>query len=93
MQQPPGLNIQIVRITLPSRYYKPGIQVKMGRSILRQLLMYPTLSSAIEDGWIQEIRSAGEKNPGRRFMINLTDKKHYHDIPISFSIMVNGQVI
>lgn len=85
--------IRIVRITVPSRYYKPGIQSRMERSILNQLMQYPTLQAALDDGWVREVRSAGGKNPGRRFVINLTDKTHYHDIPISFSIMVNGQVI
>lgn len=87
------LDIRIVRITLPSQYYRPGIQNALARSILRQLSTYPTLSAAIEDGWIREGRPAAGKNPGRRFMVSLTDGKHYHDIPISFSIMVNGQVI
>ena len=65
----------------------------MARSILRQLMAYPTLNAALEDGWIEETRPAGGKNPGRRFLVNLTDGKYYHDIPISFSIMANGQII
>ena len=86
-------DIRIVRITLPSRYYRPGIQNSLARSIMRQLLQYSSLSAAIDDGWIQEGRPAAGKNPGRRFIVYLTDGKYYHDIPISFSIMVNGKVI
>ena len=51
----------------------------------------PALAPA--DGWLQEVRSAGERNPGRRFMVYLTDRKHFHDIPISFCFAVNGKVI
>lgn len=86
-------DIRIVRITLPSRYYRPGIQNSLARSILRQLRQYPSLNTALEDGWIQEGRPAAGKNPGRRFIVYLTDGKYYHDIPISFSIMVNGQIL
>ena len=86
-------DVRIVRITVPSRYYKPGIQTRLARSILRQLLQYPSLQAALEDGWIQEGRPAAGKNPGRRFMVYLTDGKYYHDITISFSIMVNGKIL
>jgi len=85
--------LRVVRITLPSRYYKPGIHKALERSISQQLLRYASLQAALADGWLQEVRPAGGKNPSRRFVVYLTDKKWYHDIPISFSLEVNGQVI
>lgn len=87
------MNLRVVRITMPPKYYKPGIHASLERAILRQLVAYGSVEAAIEDGWLQEGRSAGEKNPGRRFIVYLTDGKHYHDIPISFSLSINGQII
>lgn len=88
-----NINVRVVRITMPPRYYKPGIHAALERSILKQLVAYGSVEAAIADGWLQEVRSAGDKNPGRRFMVYLTDQKRYHDIPISFCLAVNGQVI
>lgn len=88
-----NIQVRVVRITMPPQYYKPGIHQSLERAILRQLVQYGSIEAAIEDGWLQEIRSAGEKNPGRRFMIYLSDKKRYHDIPISFSFSINGKIV
>lgn len=85
--------VRVVRITLPSNYYKPGIHAGLERAILKQLAAYGSLENAMADGWLQEVRAAGDRNPGRRFMIYLTDKKRYHDIPVSFSLSVDGKVI
>lgn len=85
--------IRVVRITLNSRYYKPGIQARLERSILQTLLRYPSLNAALEEGWLQEVRSAGGKNPARRFAIYLTDRDRYHDIPVYFSLMVDGKLL
>ena len=84
--------IKVVRITISSRYLKPGMKAKLERSILKTLYQFPTLNAALEDGWLEEVRSAGGKNPARRFAIYLTDKDHYHDIPVYFSLMVNGKL-
>lgn len=87
------MTLRVVRITMPPKYYKPGIHAGLERGILRQLVAYGSIEAAIEDGWLQEVRAAGEKNPGRRFVVYLTDGKHYHDFPISFSLQLNGQII
>lgn len=87
------IQLRVVRITLPSRYYRPGVHAGLERAILKQLVAYGSVEAAMEDGWLQEIRAAGDKNPGRRFMVYLTDKTHYHDIPVSFSLSINGKVI
>ncbi|HEY9843752.1 MAG: hypothetical protein ACAI44_34400 [Candidatus Sericytochromatia bacterium] len=88
-----NIDVRVVRLTFPPKYYKPGIHASLERAILKQLVAYGSVEAALEDGWLQEVRSAGAKNPGRRFMVYLTDKKHYHDIPISFCLAVNGQVV
>lgn len=87
------IDVRVVRLTFPPQYYKPGIHASLERSILRQLMTYGSIEAAVADGWLQEVRSAGDRNPGRRFMVYLTDRKRYHDIPISFCLAVNGQVI
>lgn len=87
------LNVRVVRLTFPPQYYKPGIHAALERSILKQLLAYGSVEAALADGWLQEVRQAGKHNPGRRFMIYLTDRKRYHDIPISFCLAVNGKVV
>ena len=88
-----SVQVRVIRITLPSRYYRPGIHASLERSILKQLVAYGSVEAALADGWLQEIRAAGDKNPGRRFMVYLTDGTRYHDIPISFSLSVNGKVV
>lgn len=87
------IDVRVVRLTFPPQYYKPGIHASLERSILRQLVAYGSIEAAVADGWLQEVRSAGDRNPGRRFMVYLTDRKRYHDIPISFCLAVNGKVI
>ena len=85
--------VRVIRLTFPPKYYKPGIHASLERAILKQLVAYGSVESALADGWLQEVRSAGSLNPGRRFMVYLTDKKHFHDIPISFCLAVNGRVV
>ena len=87
------MKLRVVRITFSPRYYKPGIHASLERTILRQLLAYGSLSAAIADGWMQEVRSAGGSKPARRFAVYLTDKKFYHDIPVYFSLEVDGQLL
>jgi len=84
--------IRVVRITINSRYLKPGIKDKLERSIIKTLYQFPTLNAALEDGWLEEVRAAGGKNPARRFAIYLTDKDRFHDIPVYFSLMVDGKL-
>jgi hypothetical protein len=88
-----AIQVRVVRMTIPPKYYKPGIHASLERAILKQLVAYGSVEAAMADGWLQEIRSAGDKNPGRRFMVYLTDKTRYHDIPISFCLAVNGRVV
>ena len=87
------IDVRVVRITMPPRYYRPGVHASIERSILKTLLDYGSVEAAMADGWLQEVRSAGKHNPGRRFMIYLTDKTRFHEIPISFCLAVNGKVV
>lgn len=85
--------IRVVRITIPAQYNKPNLRANLERSILRSLRQYYSLNAAIEDGMLDETRPAGGKNPARRFVVYLQDKKYYHDIPVTFSLEVDGKVL
>lgn len=88
-----SIEVRVVRLTFPPQYYKPGIHASLERAILRQLIAYGSVEAALADGWLQEVRSAGSLNPGRRFAVCLTDRKRFHDIPITFCLAVNGKVV
>lgn len=85
--------IRVVRITIPANYNKPNMRVNLERSILRSLNQYYSLNAAIEDGMLDEVRPAGGKNPARRFVVYLQDKKRYHDVPVTFSLEVDGKIL
>lgn len=84
---------KVVRITLHPRYFKPGIRKGIERSILRNLSYCNQVEEALMHGWINEVHPARGKNPSRRFAIYLTDKKYGHEIPITFSLMRNGEIL
>jgi hypothetical protein len=85
-------NWKVIRITLPPKYYRPGIYPAVERSVVNQLLQIG-LEQALAHGVLQEIRPAAGSRPARRFMIYLSDARNGQDIPISFSLSLNGDVL
>lgn len=84
---------KVIRITLPPRYYRPGIYQALERSILRQLVFWGGLEAALVQGVIQEVHMARKNRPARRFLIYLSDAQWGHEIPVSFSLSYQGTVL
>ena len=84
---------KVVRITLHPRYFKVGIRQSIERSIISKLVLCNRIEEAITQGWLDEVHPARGKNPSRRFAIYLTDKQYGHEIPITFSLMLNGEIL
>lgn len=86
-------NWKVVRITLPPRYYRPGIYPALERSILRYLVSCGGLEQALDQSLIQEVHAARQARPARRFLIHLSDARWGHAIPISFSLSCDGTLL
>lgn len=87
------MKLRVVRLTFSSRYYKPGMHANLERAILNQLRAYGSLNAALAAGWLQEMRPTRGPQSARRFVIYLTDKTFYHDIPVYFSLAIDGKVL
>lgn len=84
---------QVIRTTVHPRYYRAGIYKRIERSVVHQLHACQTVEDALNAGWLTEVHPARGKNPSRRFAIYLTDSTYYHDIPVTFSLVCNGQLL
>ncbi|MGE3724632.1 MAG: hypothetical protein AB7I41_03720 [Candidatus Sericytochromatia bacterium] len=82
---------KVIRITLPPRYYRQGIYQALERSII--LTLTHGLDLALQKGLLQEVHPARKARPARRFLIYLSDAQQGHEIPVSFSLSHQGQVL
>jgi hypothetical protein len=84
---------KVIRITLPPRYYRQGIYQAIEKSVVQCLLKGPGLDLALQNGLLQEVHPARQARPARRFLIYLSDARQGHEIPVSFSLSHQGQVL
>ena len=84
---------KVVRITLPPRYYRQGVYQAIERSVIQLLTQSQGLESALQKGFLQEVHPARQARPARRFLIYLSDARQGHEIPVSFSLSHQGQVL
>ncbi len=84
---------KVVRITLPPRYYRQGVYQAIERSIIQLLTQSQGLETALQKGLLQEVHPARQARPARRFLIYLSDARQGHEIPVSFSLSHQGQVL
>jgi hypothetical protein len=84
---------KVVRITLHPKYYRAGIYPAIQRSVLAQIKRCQSLEQSLQQGYLQEVHPARGAKPVRRFLIYLSDAKYGTEIPVSFSLSLNGALL
>ena len=70
------------KLYIPAPYNRPGMAQQVRTTILTRLSGPEALQQALETGWLQELPTRPDGL--RRFAIQLTDRRSYAPIPISF---------
>ena len=80
------------RINIPAHYMRPNIYRDISRSMSRKLTYINQIETAIEQGWLDELPPR-RNSRARVFVLYLQDGKTYGDIPVTFNLKKDGQLL
>lgn len=81
----------LTHLYIPAPYNQPGMQARVRETVQSQLYGPDALDHALAAGWLQEVRPHPRGH--RRFQIQLTDRRSYSPIPVTFLLQWNGRLV